>query len=66
MNTVTLQAEVPNRLFEQIEQLVQAGRFRDIDTLVGEALRRFLESHRVELVEEFIRQDVEWGLHGQE
>jgi hypothetical protein len=27
-------------------------------------LRRFLESHRENLLEEFIRQDVEWGLTG--
>ncbi|MFQ5858568.1 MAG: ribbon-helix-helix domain-containing protein [Anaerolineae bacterium] len=66
MNTVTVQAKVPNHLFEEIERLVQAGWFRDVDTLIGEALRRFLESHRAELMEQFIRQDVEWGLHGQE
>lgn len=66
MNTVTVQAKVPNRLFEEIERLVQAGWFRDVDALIGEALRRFLESHRAALMEEFIRQDVEWGLYGQE
>jgi hypothetical protein len=27
------------------------------------ALRRFVESHRAELMERFIREDVDWGLH---
>lgn len=64
--TVTVQAKVPTRLVEEIEKLVQAGWFRDTDTLVGEAVRRFLESHRAELMEEFLLEDVEWGLHGEE
>jgi len=29
-------------------------------------LRRFVESHRTELMERFIREDVAWGLHGDE
>jgi hypothetical protein len=31
-----------------------------------DALRRFVESHQTELMEHFIREDVEWGLHGDE
>jgi hypothetical protein len=31
--------------------------------LIAEALRRFLDTHRAELMERFIREDVEWGLH---
>jgi len=30
------------------------------------ALRWFVESHPTELMERFIREDVEWGLHGDE
>jgi hypothetical protein len=33
---------------------------------VLDALRRFVESHRTELMEEFIHEDIEWGLHGEE
>jgi hypothetical protein len=28
------------------------------------ALRKSLNSHRPELLERFIREDVDWGLHG--
>ena len=39
---------------------------RDLEDLMLDALRRFLESHRAELMERFIREDVQWGLHGDE
>ncbi len=42
---------------------LEAGWFRDINDLFLEALRRYLDSHRPELI---IRQDVKWGLHGRD
>lgn len=65
-HSTTVQFELPVRLVAQAQKLVEAGWFRTFDELFQEALRRFLESHRAELMEEFIRQDVEWGLHGDE
>ena len=53
-------------LASQAQQLVDASWFRNLDQLLHDALRRFLESHREDLMEEFIRQDVEWGLTGDE
>ena len=64
--TTTIQPEIPNGLLTQAQDLVAAGWFRNLDELMLDALRRFLESHRDELMEEFIRQDVEWGLTGSE
>ncbi len=55
---------LPSKLAEQVKSYVQAGWFPDINTLVVEALRRYLETHQVELTERFIWQDVEWGLGG--
>jgi Arc/MetJ-type ribon-helix-helix transcriptional regulator len=62
--TTTVHTEIPLSLFTQAQNLVEAGWFRSLDEIVVDALRRFLESHRTELMEEFIRQDVEWGLTG--
>ena len=62
----TIQTEVPVGLFLEAQKMVQQGWFQSIDDLVLDALRRFLESHQENLMEEFIRQDVEWGLHGNE
>lgn len=64
MQKTTTTINLPARMAEQVETLIQAGWFSDINALVIEALRRYLESHRLELMEDFIRRDVEWGLHG--
>ena len=66
IQTTTLKTSVPVSLATQAQKLVEAGWFRDMDELVLDALRRFLESHREDLMEEFIRQDVQWGLKGDE
>ena len=62
----TVQTDVPVRLFTEMRMLVEAGWFRDLDELMSDALRRFVESHRAELMERFILEDVEWGLRGDE
>lgn len=64
--TTIVQTEVPTNLMTQAQQLVDAGWFVSLDELCTVALRRFLESHREELMEAFIRQDIEWGLTGNE
>jgi Arc/MetJ-type ribon-helix-helix transcriptional regulator len=64
--TTTIQTDVPVRLLTEMQMLVEAGWFRNLDELMLVALRRFVESHRAELMERFIREDVEWGLYGDE
>jgi len=64
--TATIQADVPARLLTEMQVLVETGWFRSLDELILDALRRFVESHRAELMERFIREDAEWGLHGDE
>ena len=62
LSTTSIHTEVPTDLINQAQKLVDAGWFRDLDEIMLDALRRFLESHREELMEDFIRQDIEWGL----
>lgn len=62
----TVQTQLPERIYQQVRALVDGGWFRDEGDLLYEALRRFLDTHRPELMEHFIREDVEWGLYGQE
>lgn len=62
--TKTIQTEIPIGLLTQAEDLVAAGWFRNLDELFLDALRRFVESRQTELMEQFIRQDTEWGLAG--
>jgi len=62
----TIQTELPEQLYMKALALVKEGWFRDENEIFSEALRRFLEAHHPELMERFIREDVEWGLHGNE
>ena len=64
--TAPIRAEVPVPLLAQLQALVDQGWFRDLDDLVLDALRRFVDSHPAELMEVFVREDVEWGLHGRD
>lgn len=64
--TTVIQTEVPDSLLQQAQHLVEAGWFRSLDEVMLDALRRYVESHRAELMEAFVLQDVEWGLRGDE
>jgi len=59
-----VQAHIPESLARQAEALIQRGWASNLDELVAESLRRYLESHQEVLTEQLIRQDVEWGLRG--
>jgi Arc/MetJ-type ribon-helix-helix transcriptional regulator len=60
----TVEARISEQLDQQIDTLVEQGWFRNRRELFQEAIRRFLDAHRPELMERFIREDVAWGLHG--
>lgn len=62
--TITLQTQVPSRLFHELQSLVDAGWSRDVDEIVLDALRRYADSHRESLMAQFLREDIEWGLRG--
>jgi Arc/MetJ-type ribon-helix-helix transcriptional regulator len=62
----TLQADVPAKLFSEMQALVEAGWFRSLDEMVLDALRRYLDSHRDQLMEALLLEDVEWGLRGKD
>jgi len=62
----TVQTEIPENLYKGAEALVKEGWFRNEKEVFAEAIRRFLESHQPELMDQFIREDIEWGLHGKD
>jgi len=64
--TTTIQTDMPIGLLTEAKNLVEMGWFRNLDEMMIDALRRYVESHRSDMMEEFIRQDVEWGLKGDE
>lgn len=62
----TIPTEVPEQLYKQAQALVNEGWFRDEKDIFSEAIRRFLDTHRPDLIDKFIREDMEWGLHGKD
>jgi predicted transcriptional regulator len=60
----TLSIQCPDALVERLEELARQGWIGDPQQVVVEALRRFLDSHRPELIASQIKADIEWGLHG--
>lgn len=64
--TTTIKTEIPDQLWQQAQSMVERGWVANMDELVTESIRRYLESHLEEMNERFIREDVDWGLHGQD
>ncbi len=68
MNTqatkVHVEAEIPEQLARQARALVEDGWAPDLNALIVEALRRYCETHQSVLTETFVREDVRWGLRG--
>lgn len=62
--TTLIQAELPDQLVQQAWRMVERGGAADIDSILTESLRRYLEPYQERLSEQFIREDVEWGLKG--
>jgi len=59
-----MQTKVPEELYKKATAMVEDGWFRDEQDIFLEAIRRFLDSHRPELMQKFIHDDVDWGLKG--
>jgi len=62
--TTTIQTQIPDQLWQQAQFMVQQGWVANMDELIAESMRRYLESHADALNEQFLREDLEWGLHG--
>jgi Arc/MetJ-type ribon-helix-helix transcriptional regulator len=61
----TIEAKISDGLDEAIDALVEGGWYATREQVFAEALRRFLDAHRPELMERFVREDAAWGLRGQ-
>lgn len=64
--TTVIHAEVPDRLWQQAQAMVEQGWVSDMESLIAESLRRYIDSHQEIITEQFIKSDVDWGLRGRE
>ncbi|OGT89619.1 MAG: CopG family transcriptional regulator [Gammaproteobacteria bacterium RIFOXYA12_FULL_61_12] len=62
--SMVINAAVPDRLWQQAQAMVEQGWVSDMESLIAESLRRYIDSHQEVITEQFIRSDIDWGLHG--
>ena len=57
-----VQLELPDKLAAEIEAYVSAGWFGSEGEVIRAALMDFVKRHRIDLLERFMRDDIEWAL----
>lgn len=61
-----LQTQIFDQLLQQAQHRMEQGWVANMEELIAESIRRYLESHLEMMNERFIREDVDWGLRGQD
>jgi len=57
-----IHVELPDKLAAEIEAYVQAGWFGSEGEVIRAAVADFVRRRRLELLERFMRDDIEWAL----
>jgi Arc/MetJ-type ribon-helix-helix transcriptional regulator len=58
----SIQIELPDKLMEAVDMLIQQGWFHSEEEVLRFALLEFLRRQRLELHERFQRDDIAWAL----
>ena len=61
-----IKTKIPDQLWQQAQSMVDQGWIDNMDALIAEAMRRYIESHQQTINERLIREDIDWGLHGED
>ena len=62
--TKTIRVSLPADLIAELDERISEGWFPSRDLVLEKALKKFLNSHRPEIMERHFLEDVEWGLRG--
>lgn len=62
--TKSVPTKFPEKLFEEMDEAVEGGWYANRSELVRDAVRERLRELKAERLEEAIKEDVKWGLHG--
>lgn len=61
-----IETNIPDQLWQQAQNMVKQGGINNMDSLIVESMRRYIESHQQTTSEDFIREDIDWGLRGKD
>jgi len=59
---ITIQIELPEKLAQELDTLVQRGWFQSEEEAIRFALLELMQRHHFELLEQFQREDIAWPL----
>jgi metal-responsive CopG/Arc/MetJ family transcriptional regulator len=62
--TKTVRVSLPAELVAELDDRITEGWFPSRDLVLEKALKKFLNSHRPEIMEKHILEDVEWAIGG--
>lgn len=58
----TIKVSLPEKLGMEVENYVKSGWFTDETDLLRTALQEFIRHNRLKLMEQFMKEDIEWAL----
>lgn len=58
----TICVKLPDKLGVEVESYVKSGWFTDESELMRTALHEFIRHNRMKLMEQFMKEDIEWAL----
>ena len=58
-----VEVSLPEKLGMEVENYVESGWFTDEAELLRTALQEFIRHNRIKLMEQFMKEDIEWALN---
>ena len=62
----TVPAKVTGRLVMEMDELIKEGWYANRSELIRDAIREMVKRIKIQMLEDAIKEDVEWGLHGKD
>ena len=59
----TIPAKVTGRLVIEMDELIKDGWYANRSELIRDAIREMIGRVKIQMLEETIKEDVNWGLH---
>ncbi|KXA95093.1 hypothetical protein AKJ36_01540 [candidate division MSBL1 archaeon SCGC-AAA259I07] len=56
--------KMTKRLLEELDRLVEEGWYASRSEAIRDAVRELAERRKLDRLEDAIKKDIEWGLHG--
>ena len=62
----TIPAKITKKLVLEIDELIKEGWYANRSDFIRDAIRQTIKKTKLERMEDSIKEDVEWGLHGKD